>query len=249
MIYYPNNIEVCAHRFGKKMTYTEQTDTLAFGTSYSQFMALAKARGIKVGAFVRYSELSASEISQAINEEHSGNLWLDQYDECPSLATKLDNREQISQEEFVYAYTNELLPTFQNVVGRKPIAMSYRNGVDNFKDYVLPYYLCARNSVPSGNTIYNTFPTDYGIGYGNPNDEPYSITRYKSKASSMRWYDAAIEQGDNFTEQLIIVAQKIDETMLNGGWLNNFTHWHNYWQQGNEQSGYQQYYMEQNTFT
>lgn len=232
---YPNNVEVCNHRLGKRMTYTEQTDTLAFGTSYTQFMTLAKANNIKVGAFVRYSELSATQISQAIEDEQNGNLWLDQYDECPYLAEKLNNREQISQEEFVNAYTHELMPAFLETIGRKPVAMSYRNGVDNFKDYVLPYYLAARNSVPSGSFDVNTFPTDYGLGFGNPNNEAYSFARYKSKASTMRWYDAARANNNDFQGELQTVSSKIDETLLNGGWLNNFTHWHHYWQQGNQQ--------------
>lgn len=232
---YPNNVEVCAHRLGKRMTYTEQTDTLAFGTSYTQFMTLAKARNIKVGAFVRYSELSATQISQAIEDEQNENLWLDQYDECPYLAEKLNNREQISQEEFVYAYTHELMPAFLETIGRKPVAMSYRNGVDNFKDYVLPYYLGARNSVPSGSFDSNTFPTDYGAGYGNPNNEAYNFARYKSKASTMRWYDAAKDNNNDFQGELQTVSAKVDETLLNGGWINNFTHWHQYWQHGNQQ--------------
>lgn len=233
---YPNNIEICSHRLGKRMTYTEQTDTLAFGTSYSQFMTLAKARNIKVGAFVRYSELSSSDFANALDDEDNGHIWLDQYDECPYLATKLNERVSISEEEFNYAYTNELMPAFVQAVGRKPVAMSYRNGwTNNFTGAIIPHYLAGRNSVPSGNFSQNTFPTDYGIGCGNPNNEPYSILRYKSKASTMRWYDAAKDNNNDFQGELQTVSTKIDETLLNGGWLNNFTHWHNYYSDGNSQ--------------
>lgn len=226
---YPSKVEVCVHRFGKKMTYTEQTDTLAFNSSYSPFMTLAKARGIKVGSFVRYSELSSQNFQVALADEANNHIWLDQYDECPYLQEKLDARVPITQEEFNYAYNNELGPAFVQAVGRKPVAMSYRNGVTaNFTDAVISHYLAGRNSVPSGSFDTNTFPMDYGVGYGNPNDEPYSASRYKSKASTMRWFDAAIDNDNDFAGELNVVGQKIDEALLNGGWVNNFTHWHQY---------------------
>lgn len=152
---------------------------------------------------------------------------------------------------------------------KKPVTLSYSYGIDRFKEAVIPKFLGARNSVPSGSAIYNTFPTDYGVkdlndsskgGYGNPDNIPYNVTRYQSKPSTMRWYDAVKEKiaiqwrSDTggtgnppdevyhyeqyrhfYTDELDIVEQKIQETLNNGGWLNNFTHWHNYYSDHNEE--------------
>lgn len=236
---YPNNIEVCAHRLGKKMTYTEQTDVQNVWynsiNTFSAFIEMAKAKSIKVGCFLDLSSSIIDHNNYIINNYVDGKLWLDAYSYTNELAEKIEHGGTITEEDFNNAYNNTLLPNFYNFLKKKPVTLSYAYGNDSFKDFVIPKFLGGRNSEPSGSTIYNTFPTDYGLECGNPNNEPYSINRYKSKASSMRWYDAAKEQGDNFETQLQIVSQKIDETMLNGGWLNNFTHWHNYWQNGNEQ--------------
>lgn len=216
------------------MTYTDQTDCLYLDYSYERYMNLAKKYNIKVGAFARVDELLSDQIHKTLNDYNNGALWIDEYSYCSSLAKKIVNDSLISEQEFESAYYNELLPPFYEKIGHKPICLSYSYGNDSFKDYVIPKYLAARNSEPSGNTRKNIFPTDYGEGCGKPYYLSYSAERYKSKASSMRWYDAAIEQDSNFVEQLAIVADKIDETIHNGGWLNNFTHWHNYFEDGNE---------------
>mgnify|MGYP007092167872 CR=1 FL=1 len=46
---YPNNIEVCGHRLGKKMTYTECTDY--FPQESVQIAELFKDNGIKASCF------------------------------------------------------------------------------------------------------------------------------------------------------------------------------------------------------
>lgn len=238
VVFFPRkdyDVEVCAHRLGKKMTYTEQTDTLGTTASYNGFVSLAKSRGIKVGVFAEISDFSTSRFTDAKSDYDNGNLWIDLYSRTPSLAEKIQNHETITEEEFEYAYTNEMLPAFYSALGKKPVGLSYSYGNDSFKNYVIPTFLGARNSEPSGSYDQNTYPTDYGNGYGNPNNQSYSKSRYKSKASTIRWYDAARNKGNLFTEELAIVSNKIDETLLNGGWLNNFTHWHQYWSHGNEQ--------------
>lgn len=226
---YPSKVEVCPHRLGKKMTYTEQTDGLNFSVSYSQFMSLAKARNIKVGSFSSYYEFNDAGIATAISDFKNNKLWIDEYSLCPSLYEKITHYESPTEEEFIAAYNNELMPAFVQTFGRKPVALSYSYGQQGFKDAVCPIYLGARNSWYNGNT-------DYGIGYGTPNDKIYSTSRFCSKDGTTRWYDYAKSQlGNDFQASLDLVDAKIDETMLNGGWLNNFTHWHNYWQDGNEE--------------
>ena len=225
---YPNNVEICSHRLGKKMTYTEQTDGLNFDVSYSQFMALAKARNIKVGAFASYYELNHVNIGLAKDDERNSHLWIDEYSLCPSLYDKITKYQSPTEEEFVAAYNAELLPNFISVFGKKPVALSYSYGQEGFRNVVCPLYLGARNSAYNGNT-------DYGVGCGNPSDKDYSFSRYCSKVGTTRWYDYAKVNGNDFAGSLSLLSSDIDTTIQNGGWLNNFTHWHNYWQDGNQQ--------------
>lgn len=230
-IFFPRkdyDVEVCPHRLGKQMTYTEQTDGLNFDVSYSQFMALAKARNIKVGAFASYYELNHANINIAQNDKNNGYLWVDEYSLCPSLYDKITHYESPTEQEFISAYNSELLPNFISVFGKKPVALSYSYGQEGFRNAVCPLYLGARNSAYNGNT-------DYGVGYGNPSDKDYSFTRYCSKVGTTRWYDYAKVHGNDFAGSLSLLSSDIDTTMQNGGWLNNFTHWHNYWQDHNEQ--------------
>lgn len=230
-IFFPRkdyDVEICPHRLGKQMTYTEQTDGLQLNLSYSPFMALAKARNIKVGAFASYSEFNNANIVLAKNDEKNGKLWIDEYSLCPSLQEKITQYESPTEAEFINAYNNELLPGFYGTFGRKPVALSYSYGVTGFKDVVCPRYLGGRNSAYDGNT-------DYGIDYGSPNNIAYNFARFCSKAGTTRWYDYARSHDNDFSGSLELVSSKIDETLQNRGWQNNFTHWHNYWQQGNEQ--------------
>lgn len=225
---YPNNVEICSHRLGKKMTYTEQTDGLNFDVSYSQFMALAKARNIKVGAFASYYELNHANIGLAKDDERNSHLWIDEYSLCPSLYDKITEYQSPTEEEFVAAYNAELLPAFEQTFERKPVALSYAYGQQGFKNVVCPLYLGARNSWYNGDT-------DYGINLGSPNDFPYSFQRFSSKQGTTRWFDYAVTHDNDYSGSLELLSSKIDETMQNSGWLNNFTHWHNYWQTHNEQ--------------
>jgi hypothetical protein len=218
------NVEICAHRLGKKMTYTEQTDGLHTELSYTPFMNMAKARNIKVGCFMAYGE----KVIDTVRADYVENkLWIDLYSLTPSLRDKTINRLPITQEEWNIAYYNELLPFFREQLNKKPVALSYSYGNDSFKNYVTQL-LGARNS----NYYYET---DYGVGKGTPNTQPYSFSRFCSKAGTTRWYDYARSHDNDFEGSLEIVSAKIDETLQNGGWMNNFTHWHNYWQQGNEE--------------
>lgn len=230
-IFFPRkdyDVEVCQHRLGKQMTYTEQTDGLNFDVSYSQFMALAKARNIKVGVFASYYELNHANINIAQNDKNNGHLWVDEYSLCPSLYDKITQYESPTEQEFVSAYNAELLPNFISIFGKKPVALSYAYGQEGFRNAVCPLYLGARNSAYNGNT-------DYGVGYGNPSDKDYSFTRYCSKVGTTRWYDYAKVHGNDFAGSLSLLSSDIDTTIQNGGWFNNFTHWHNYWQDHNEQ--------------
>lgn len=233
---YPNNVEVCAHRYGKKMTYTEQTDGLYYNhqtaPSYQWFVPYAKSKGIKVGIFAGLSSGMDDPDGVIRSDLDNGHIWLDLYSWAPNIASKLPesgSAGQITEEEWDEAYEDYLLPAFLQLAGKKPVCLSYSYGNTSFRDYITQL-LGARNSGISGDT-------DYGNGLGSPNNQAYSFNRFKSKASTTRWYNTAIVNDNDFAGQLAIQSALIDTTMLNGGWINNFTHWHNYIQDGNEQWG------------
>ena len=232
---YSNNVEVCNHRLGKKMTYTEQTDGLYYANpttpSYSWFVGYAKSKGIKVGLFAGLASGMDDPDGVIRADLDAGHIWLDLYSWAPNIAQKLPQSGeagQITQEEWNTAYNDYLLPAFIELAGKKPVALSYSYGNTSFSDYISQ--LGARNSAYNGDT-------DYGIGLGSPNNYMYSFSRYKSKQSTIRWYDKAKTQGNDFSGLLNQVSLKIDETMQNGGWLNNFTHWHHYISDNNKSWG------------
>ena len=224
---YPDNVEVCTHRLGKSMTYTDNTDTLYNASTYVPYMAMAKARNIKTSCFLRLND-TVDDLGGAVTSDYVNNkIWLDAYSYVDEISYKITHGEAITENEWNSAYNNSILPNFFAFCHKKPVALSYAYGNNTFKDYAIQF-LAARNSQVIGDT-------DYGLGNGIPSNEPYSFSRFKSKASTIRWYDQAKENSNDFQGQLEIVSDKIDETILNGGWLNNFTHWHNYYQDGNSQ--------------
>lgn len=228
---YPDKVSVCDHRFGKSMTYTEQTDTIQ-SASYSWFVNYAKSKGIKVGCFALLSNPISDPNGVIKSDLDAGDIWLDAYSLAPNIASKITQSGtagQITEEEWDEAYNDYIYPNFFAFTGKKPVALSYSYGNTTFQDYTEQFLGC-RNSAYNGDT-------DYGFGLGSPNNKQYSFSRYKSKVSTMRWYDYAKSNGNDFSGSLAQVSAKIDETLLNGGWLNNFTHWHNYTSDGNESWG------------
>ncbi len=224
VIFFPRkdyDVEICAHRLGKKMTYTEQSDQVQNGSI--GVLNLAEDFGIKVGAFMYYTNYG-NEATEKIHELIDNNLfWPDVYFWTPNANPSTTSG--IISEDMYNEYRDDYhIPRFVEQYGRVPNAFSYSYGNQTFKSYAESdgYWLGGRNSGISGET-------DYGVGYGTPNNMPYSIARFISKESTFRWHDTAFpSNGDNpiGISYLNTVAAKIDETLLNGGWLNNFTHWH-----------------------
>lgn len=231
---YPDNAEVCPHRLGKSMTFTEQTDRILPSGSFGWVYPLAKSFGIKIGFFAIYTDFSDANFQSAKAAFYSGDVWFDEYSMAPSIQDKIEHYEEVTDEEFIGAYNETLLPSFFNAMGKKPIALSYAYGVQSFKDAVCPFYLGARNSGYE-------YHTDYGNGFGTPNNVAYSFANFKSRQSTIRWYDKAIPDS-SFTDGINEVASMIDTTKQNGGWLNNFTHFHSVLADGHE-AIYEQYFQ------
>lgn len=226
VVFFPRkdyDVEICAHRLGKKMTYTECTDQFRFDTVvdnvnyFDWIMNIMRTRGIKPSFFARYSDLYHSRFTLAREMFNDGDLWIDEYSWSPELDEKISTGANITPEEFIQSYNNTLLPPFIENLNRKPVCLSYSYGNTSFQDGVCPLYLGARNSA------YNSMETDYGNSFGNPNNIPYSFNEYKVKKNTIRWYDLA-KQDNTFDEKIAIVASLIDESIINGGWVRNFTH-------------------------
>lgn len=237
---YPNNIEVCSHRYGKRMAYTEQTDGQQNTGQYESYQWLvpeAKTRNIKVGIFAMVNG-SISPAGGLREDYDNGHVWLDVYGYCTPLLPYInpggdDLTGQITQEIWNEAYNDYILENFRNFTGKVPVALSYSYGRDGYKN-LISQLLGGRNS---GNSGY----TDFGVGYGNPNNVPYSFSTFNSKPSTTRWYDTEnVKPSPNWSLAIAEQGNLIDATMLNGGWLSNFTHWHNVKNDGN-QSIYEDY--------
>ena len=253
-------VEVCAHRLGRRMTYTDQTDQLkltngiadfetqvAKGKSYDWIVALAKARGIKIGFFAYYAEPTQADFTaKALPDWDAGHVWIDQYSWAPELRDKIVAHADIAPDEFRAAYAASLLPPFLAATGRKPVALSYSYGVDSFAAATCPLYLAGRNSLDN-----DCGGTDYGAGCGSPSNVPYSADAYKSKPSSYRWWDRAqdmirrgTDEDEAYRTAINAVADAIDATIENGGWFRNFTHFHSMMQKGEVSRQYAEAYYD-----
>lgn len=205
--------------------------------SFPWIFGLSETYGIKIGFFAITDDFSDAGYETAKDAYDAGKIWIDQYSMSPEIQQKIVNHETITEEEFVSAYHGTLLPAFITAVGKKPIALSYAYGNESFRDYVCPLYLAARNS---GGAASNG-GTDYGLGFGNPSNNPYSFANFKSRSSTIRWYDRVVGS-QSFADGISEVSALIDATKINGGWLNNFTHFHSvYW--NGDQSVYEQYFQ------
>lgn len=237
-IFFPRQdypVQVCTHRYGKSMAYTEQTDSQQNDgqyLSYQWLVPIAKQKGIKVGIFAMLNGSISS--AGGLREDYdNGDVWLDAYSYVPNLAQKMAQGEVITEEEWNTAYNTYLFPNFYAFTGKKPVALSYSYGNHTFQNYITQF-LAGRNSGESGNT-------DFGVGYGSPNNVPYSFSTFQSKESTTRWYDAELRKPTQDWDAAILAqGNLIDSTKLNGGWINNFTHWHNVVRDG-RQSVYEDY--------
>lgn len=209
---YPNNIEICNHRLDKKMTYTEDTDVLP-QRAIDYILPMAVTRGINTCVFA--SMEADTVLSEYVMTQINNNLLYPDVYFMPTRYAATDITEEEIDADY-QRYLNWFLPIF----GRKPVSFAYSVGNTSYSQFMMKYFLAGRNS---GKNEY----TDYGTGLGNPSNIPYSLSGYISKQSSFRWWDTARQNSDNFAVQIQAVADKIDETLLNGGWVNNFTHWHN----------------------
>ena len=226
VVFFPRNdydVEVCSHRLGKSMTYTEQSD--AFRGGAENIVEYANSKGIKLGVFWAMSTSEADK-NIMLPFYENGGIWVDAYGH-PYHSEKKDaegNPTVITQEVYE-AERDDLLARINDWFGVRPLALSYNSGNDTYKDYAIEDFLACRNSGRRGGT-------PYGVGFGNPSNIQYSKEYYKSKQSSSRWYDDAKVNG-TYEARLQTLLNDVIATKANGGWYNNFQHWHNVIDEGN----------------
>ena len=218
------DVEICTHRLGKSMTYTEQSDMFMGGAE--AIVAYAASKNIKVGVFWGTPSTTTYR-DYALPYYNTGKMWIDAY--CLPTGS---NGGTVTKEAYE-AQRDSLWAMIDDWFGIRPCTMSYGYGNQTYIDYVVPDFLAARNSGKLGGT-------PYGVGYGNPNDIAYSLANYKTRASSSRWYDDA-KADSSFASRLATLQTDVLTTKQNGGWYNNFTHWHNVISDNNLQV-YQDYF-------
>ncbi len=148
------SVEVCKHRFGKKITYTEQTDGVHYNASYLWMRHLLKERGLRAGIFASLSDLKSDYIYEVKKDVDEGIVGADVYSSLfPSVIDKVLNRHRkITATEWNDFYDWQLMPAYFRVFGKLPVAISYAYGNDMFKGGVTQM-LGGRNS--SINRDYN----------------------------------------------------------------------------------------------
>lgn len=96
-------------------------------------------------------------------------------------------------------------PWFEGMTGRKPSAASFAGGNTGLAVQIVQHFLSGRNS-----------------DVGQSNYEDYNQNVWKNLASTIRWSDAMPVQL-TWSEVSTILTNVANA----GGWLRNFTHWHN----------------------
>ena len=220
---YPNNIEICNHRLGKKMTYCETTSMIPYLVAkvlLPYVVSLNPTAKIRVGAYFDSdgngtTRPSSSYLGPDVMAQIDANvIWPDLYF-YPSPYS--DNTE-----EGALRGASILIPWFIEKFERKPNMFDFSAGVMSYKQYVAHLTLgCDSSSIDRNKT-------DYGVGVGNPNNVPYTQSRYYPRYLNARVLDSGRLNNEDYATYINDVAELIDTTLAlpNGGLIVNFHHWH-----------------------
>lgn len=230
---YPNNIEVCKHRLGKKMTYSETTTDIPSyvqNTILPYFVSAHNSAKLRVGTYMGWNYPNAAwNTDYGKQQIADGVIYPDLY-----FYPGGTDAEHESEEHVLSVWNNDALPWFLQQFGRVPVAIDFSMGRTGYKQYLASYFLAADSSITELNK------TDYGVGVGNPNNVPYSQSRYYPRNMNTRVLDyARIDIGNNsayntpqekgyYDYYIAQMGSLIDATLAlpNGGFILNFSHWH-----------------------
>lgn len=96
----------------------------------------------------------------------------------------------------------KIKPWFISLTGRNPSAVSFAGGNQSLANYTKDDFLAGRNS-QTGDFYYNNYNKDV----------------WANRKCGIRWFDQDLSWED--------VGNVIENVAESGGWLHNFTHWHN----------------------
>ena len=214
---YPNNVEVCAHRLGKKMTHCEAT-TYMPPLVQSKMLPYVEQKGLRVSGIFKSNYLdSAWNTVYGKSLIANGVIWPDLY------FFPIDYYDY--SEQSVMAAWNIEQPWFIEQFGRKPNFIDFSQGNLTYKDYLKDYLMSyfgysPMSSLPQSNT-------NYGIGVGNPNNIPFN-SFYPLNINDRVLDRAMTELNEDYATTIANMATLIDNTLLlpNGGITFDFNHWH-----------------------
>lgn len=222
---YPNKVEICDHRLGKKMTYCDITTMIPKLVSEKLlplFVGYNQANNLRVSCFFHndgtlptgpYSSYLGPYVMQQIA---NNVIWPDMY-------FYPDPINDYTEEAVTRAW-NSLQPWFIDKFGMKPIGAVFSSNVQSYKQYTYSYFLSVESDA-IGSINGNT---DYGVGVGNPSNVPFSLSRYFPRVINSRVLDFARADNEDYATYINQMATLIDQTLAlpRGGFIGNFSHWH-----------------------
>ena len=218
---YPNNVEVCTHRFGKKLTFTEASTTfppLVVQYLLPYVVELNRTHKIRISGFIDNRDNLVAEFYNQIDNNviYPELYYLTKYS---SGSWDYSDAGQEENKQILYGW-------FQNKFGRKPPAIMYGLMPGPYGSYMLKYTLSADSNSLSNNT-------DYGNGVGNPSNRPYihSAEAGEDYYFHRDWNRRVLDQSENdqnYSSRIAEFSSFIDETLAlpKGGWIFSFNHWH-----------------------
>lgn len=221
---YPNNIEICNHRLGKKMTLCETTTMIPYLVSkvlLPYIVELNRTYNIRVGAF--FDDINNGNINAPTSSYLGDNVMqaIDDNIIYPELYFLSDSGSGDYSDAAQEESKQHLWNWFSNKFGRIPPAIMFGLMPQSYGNYMMQYVLGADINDTNNDT-------DYGIGVGSPNNVPYSQSYYFHRYWNRRALDGSLND-ENYSTRIANLAALIDNTLAlpNGGFIFNFNHWHN----------------------
>ena len=211
-------IQVCDNRWGKDMTYCENSDTMN-PNSYPFIIYLALKYGIKVGCFINSNPMwHYSEIYP--NLKDAGIIDFDLY----AQPTTEQKKSQNSFNEYLDIERS----WFKDKFNKYPSCISYYGSDESYS------YFATQKMIAGRDNYWETFGKAYtwnGQTYpskttlGNP-QVGFDRIEQMNHLMSIRWCDEVM-YGNYTTEQAIqFLLKDIAATKMNHGFYNAFAHWH-----------------------
>lgn len=211
---YPNAIVVCDNRWGKSMTYCENSDTLQDGL-FIPIIKLAFKYSIKLGCFISKTWNNSIHCK---NLKDNGIIDFDLYSCYQGNNT---------QESFNGYIDNENSWFLENI-GKIPSCFSFSGSDQSYAA------LGAQKMIAGRSNEWNTFGNPYtwnGISFnsrtilGNP-QITYNRIEQMKHLMSIRWCDE-VRSGNYTPEEAISnLVEDVQVTKEKGGFYNAFAHWH-----------------------